>query len=168
MVIACGSLSASAQAADITIPIHKISAAEIGESIRSIRAVDTTGGLRLVPRLAQLPVGERGFHVHEAMSCAAEAKDGRKGAGLGAGGHYDPAKTGKHAGPGGDGHIGDMPALSVAADGTARKSVLAPRLKVADLRGRAIVIHGGGDNFADQPQPLGGGGARIACGTIVR
>ena len=28
------------------------------------------------------------------------------------------------------------------------------------------MIHAGGDNYSDQPQPLGGGGARIACGVI--
>jgi Cu-Zn family superoxide dismutase len=27
-------------------------------------------------------------------------------------------------------------------------------------------IHAGGDNYSDQPKPLGGGGARIACGTL--
>jgi len=34
------------------------------------------------------------------------------------------------------------------------------------MRGRAFVIHEGGDNFSDQPKPLGGGGARIACGVL--
>jgi superoxide dismutase, Cu-Zn family len=29
-----------------------------------------------------------------------------------------------------------------------------------------VVIHEGGDNFSDQPKPLGGGGGRIACGVI--
>jgi len=167
-VIACGSLLADARAADITVTMHQINDAGVGEKIGTIRAFDDKGGLRLVPRLAKLPPGERGFHVHETMSCAAQTADGRKGAGLGAGGHYDPSRSGKHAGPVGDGHLGDLPPLKVATDGTARASVLAPRLKVADLRGRAIVIHAGGDNFADQPQPLGGGGARIACGTIAR
>ena len=38
-----------------------------------------------------------------------------------------------------------------------------PRLKASDLRGRALVVHAGGDTYADTP-PLGGGGARIACG----
>jgi Cu-Zn family superoxide dismutase len=33
-------------------------------------------------------------------------------------------------------------------------------------RGNELVIHIGGDNYSDQPQPLGGGGARIACGAI--
>ena len=27
-------------------------------------------------------------------------------------------------------------------------------------------VHAGGDNYSDQPAPLGGGGARIACGVI--
>lgn len=28
------------------------------------------------------------------------------------------------------------------------------------------MIHAGGDNYADQPAPLGGGGPRLACGVI--
>jgi Cu-Zn family superoxide dismutase len=42
--------------------------------------------------------------------------------------------------------------------------VLAPRLKVRDVKNRALMIHAGGDNYSDQPAALGGGGARIACG----
>jgi len=44
--------------------------------------------------------------------------------------------------------------------------VLAPRLKLADLPGRSLMVHAGGDNHADHPAPLGGGGARVACGVI--
>jgi Cu-Zn family superoxide dismutase len=44
--------------------------------------------------------------------------------------------------------------------------VLAPRLKVADIKGRSLMIHAGGDNYSDLPVKLGGGGARIACGVI--
>jgi Cu-Zn family superoxide dismutase len=43
---------------------------------------------------------------------------------------------------------------------------VAPRLTVADIKGRAIMIHAHGDNYSDDPKPLGGGGARIACGVI--
>jgi Cu-Zn family superoxide dismutase len=57
-----------------------------------------------------------------------------------------------------------MPVLTVDASGKASKSVVAPHLKVADVKGRSIVIHAGGDNYSDQPAPLGGGGARIVCG----
>jgi superoxide dismutase, Cu-Zn family len=34
------------------------------------------------------------------------------------------------------------------------------------MRGRSIMIHAGGDNYSDTPAPLGGGGARTACGVI--
>jgi Cu-Zn family superoxide dismutase len=62
--------------------------------------------------------------------------------------------------------MGDLPVLEVAADGTAQLTLTAPRLTVPDARGRALMIHAGGDNYSDQPEPLGGGGPRIACGVI--
>jgi Cu-Zn family superoxide dismutase len=93
-------------------------------------------------------------------------KKGSMTAGEAAGGHFDPTGTGRHEGPYGDGHLGDLPALYVDAEGNARHPVLAPRLKVADLKGRVLMVHEGGDNYSDQPKPLGGGGARVACGVI--
>jgi Cu-Zn family superoxide dismutase len=83
-----------------------------------------------------------------------------------AGDHLDPEATKRHGEPWGDGHLGDLPPLYVAADGTATQAVLAPRLKVADIGNRALMIHAGGDNHSDHPAPSGGGGARIACGVI--
>ena len=83
-----------------------------------------------------------------------------------AGSHFDAGKTGKHEGPYGAGHSGDLPPLFVDADGKATLPVLAPRLKTSDLKGHALMIHEGGDNYSDQPKPLGGGGARIACGAV--
>ena len=44
---------------------------------------------------------------------------------------------------------------------------MAPRIKDASqLKGRALVLHAGGDNYEDTPAPNGGGGDRIACGII--
>jgi Cu-Zn family superoxide dismutase len=54
----------------------------------------------------------------------------------------------------------------VDADGNAKQRLAAPRLKLADLKGRSLMLHAGGDNYSDQPQSLGGGGARIACGVV--
>ncbi|HNI38371.1 MAG TPA: superoxide dismutase family protein, partial [Pseudomonadales bacterium] len=66
-----------------------------------------------------------------------------------------------------DGHLGDLPALAVNTDGTATNPVLAPRLKsLAEIKARSLMLHAGGDNHADAPAPLGGGGARMACGVI--
>jgi len=45
--------------------------------------------------------------------------------------------------------------------------VVSPRLKKLDeVKNRSLMIHVGGDNYADKPEPLGGGGARYACGVI--
>jgi Cu-Zn family superoxide dismutase len=64
------------------------------------------------------------------------------------------------------GHLGDLPRIEVNARGEARATLQAPRIaSVADLKGHALMIHAGGDNYTDTP-PLGGGGARLACGVV--
>src|SRR6266851_4368960 len=84
-----------------------------------------------------------------------------------AGGHYDPAHAKKHLGPlSAAGHRGDLPMLVVDSRGDATQAVTAAHLTVEQIRGRSIMIHAGGDNYSDTPAPLGGGGARIACGVI--
>ena len=86
---------------------------------------------------------------------------------LKAGGHYDPDKTGHHLGPNQhDGHRGDLPVLTVLPDGTVKTSFTIKNLKVKEIKNRSVMIHDGGDNYSDKPAPLGGGGARIACGVI--
>src|SRR3546814_8064066 len=80
---------------------------------------------------------------------------------------FDPKGTGKHGYPWGEGHLGDLPALYVDAEGSASHPVLAPRLTSLDqVVGHALMVHKGGDNHADHPKPSGGGGAREACGVI--
>jgi Cu-Zn family superoxide dismutase len=152
-------------AASETVTVNAIDANGVGKIIGTISLSDANEGLVIMPGLADLPPGNHGFHVHVNPNCGPGAgPDGQPAAGLAAGGHYDPANTGKHLGPHGEGHKGDLPALSVDVSGKATKAVVAPHLTVADVKGRAIMIHAGGDNFSDQPAPLGGGGARIACG----
>ncbi len=161
----CG--SSLAMAADITITMHAVDANGIGASIGTIQAADSKSGLVLTPQLSGLTPGLHGFHVHQNPDCASSMQDGHMVAALAAGGHFDPAKTGKHEGPMGHGHLGDLPALNVGADGKAAQSVTAPHLKLADLHGRSLMIHAGADNYSDQPKPLGGGGARVACGVVT-
>ncbi len=159
-------LAPSAFAANVSVDMHLIDETGIGKSIGPIHVEDSRHGLVLAPGLTGLPPGEHGFHVHQNPSCEPEKKDGRSTPGLAAGGHFDPFDTGKHEGPTGNGHLGDLPVLWVDPDGSAKLPVIAPRLKVANLKGRALVIHAGGDNYSDDPKPLGGGGARIACGIV--
>ncbi len=155
--------------ADIIVQMHKIGPDGIGESIGELILEDGDDGLTFEPRLKGLTPGMHGMHIHENPSCDAAEKDGVKVAGLAAGGHWDPKKTGKHLGPKGKGgHAGDLPALKVLADGTSTidELVTAPMLLEDLVHKRAIVIHEGGDNYKDDPKPLGGGGARVACGII--
>jgi len=156
-----------ALAGDIMIDMYALTDTGVGAKIGKIRAVDSARGLLLVPKLTGLAPGDHGFHLHQNPSCGAKGADGKKGPGLAAGGHFDPHKTGHHEGPAGKGHFGDLPFLTVDEKGNANSAVVAPRLKVDDLWGHAVVIHAGGDNYADNP-PLGGGGKRVACGVIAR
>lgn len=163
-------LSSSAmtlQAEPLSVVLNEISAQGIGAKLGSVRIEQNHYGLVFVPELSGLQPGAHGFHIHAKASCAPAEKQGKPSPAEAAGGHWDPLNSGKHGAPWGDGHLGDLPALLVGADGTASQPVLAPRLKnLAELKGHALMLHQGGDNHADQPKPLGGGGVRIACGVI--
>ena len=166
VAIACLTISFVALSAEITVSVNLAEKTGDGAALGTIRIVETPYGLAFYPDLKGLPPGLHGFHVHEKPSCApAEANGATVPAGA-AGGHLDPAGTRKHGEPWGDGHLGDLPPLYVNADGAATSPVLGPRLKLADVKNRALMIHAGGDNHADHPAPLGGGGARVACGVI--
>ena len=149
------------------VNINAISASGVGKVIGTIGISDASEGLVIMPDLTELPPGDHGFHIHVNPDCGPGAgADGQPAAGLAAGGHFDPATKGKHLGPHGQGHKGDLPAMRVDSGGNAMTAVIAPNLKLADVKGRAIMIHAGGDNYSDQPAPLGGGGPRIACGVV--
>ena len=159
-------LAASAQAAEGSVTLNVATADGTGAAVGTVRLVDTPYGLALYPSLAGLPPGLHGFHFHENGSCAATQKDGVAVPAGAAGGHFDPQGSKHHGEPWGDGHLGDLPPLYVGADGMAMQPVLAPRLKLADVQHRALMVHAGGDNQSDHPAPLGGGGARVACGVV--
>lgn len=158
--------AASAAFADTVVQMNLVDEKGIGADVGTITISESRYGLVFTPALRGLPPGLHGFHVHENPSCAPLEKDGKMVAALAAGGHLDPAQTGRHDTPWGDGHLGDLPPLYIAADGTARQPVLGPRLKAADVAARSLMVHVGGDNHADHPAPLGGGGARMACGVV--
>lgn len=146
--------------------MQAVSATGTGASLGTVAIAQSAHGVVFTPSLTGLEPGVHGFHVHEKGSCAPEQKDGKPVAAGAAGGHYDPDNSKKHGLPWGDGHRGDLPALIADAKGNAAQPLLAPRLKLAELKGKALMIHAGGDNHADHPQPLGGGGARMACAVI--
>ncbi len=146
--------------ADLSIPVYFVTGVEAGQLAGNILVSETQYGLLFTPKLQHLKPGVHGFHVHQFSDCTDQ--------GMAAGGHLDPKNTNKHLGPyNADGHLGDLPAIYVDADGKANLPVLAPRLTHVDqLQSHSLMLHEGGDNYADTPAKLGGGGTRMICGII--
>ena|SRR3990167_1009311 len=146
--------------ADIRLSLYETTEQGQGTPAGSILISETPYGLLFTPQLINLSPGIHGFHIHEHPLCNQN--------GMAAGGHFDPKHTNKHLGPyNNKGHLGDLPALYVNADGTVTLPVLAPRIKrLAQIKNHALMVHAGGDNYADVPQKLGGGGSRMVCGVI--
>lgn len=137
-----------------------------GRPAGSAALIETGAGLLIQVEMQNLPPGLHGFHLHETGRC--DPPDFKS-----AGGHYNPTGQ-KHGflGAGGS-HAGDLPNLSVDADGKARVDML---VKSATLgggpsslfpaNGTALVVHAGPDDY--KTDPAGASGDRIACGVIRR
>jgi Cu/Zn superoxide dismutase len=151
-------VGASFVQASLVIPVHLTDAQGVGKTVGIVTADDSIYGLLLTPNLRDLPPGVHGFHIHELPMCDHK--------GTAAGAHFDPDHSAAHLGPYSHGHLGDLPVLIVGLNGRASLPLLAPRLKLSDIAGRALMIHVGADNYSDTPEKLGGGGARLACGVI--
>ncbi|TLX55482.1 superoxide dismutase [Cu-Zn] SodC1 [Stutzerimonas nosocomialis] len=159
--------AAGLHAETLSVPMNLVNEQGVGQSVGTVKIESNEYGLVFRPELKDLAPGIHGFHLHAKGNCGTAEQDGKTVPAGAAGGHWDPQNTGKHGEPWGDGHLGDLPALMVESDGSASQPVQAPRLKsLGDLKGLALMVHKGGDNHADHPEPLGGGGARVACGVI--
>ena len=162
-----GSLALAGKAEKVTVKVNLIDKTSGAvKPAGTVTLSDGKGGLTLATNLKGLPAGEHGFHIHEKGSCDPAEKDGAPAAGLAAGGHFDPDATKAHKGPGGGGHKGDLPKLEVNDKGESKAKLEVAGVTLADVRGKSLMIHADGDNYADAPKPLGGGGGRIACGVI--
>lgn len=122
-----------------------------------------SGGVLIKLEVSGLPAGQWvAFHVHETGECDAETDHES------AGGHFNPGPN-EHGFLVEDGpHVGDMPNQYVGDDGTLRAEVFNPMVTLAkgetSIVGRALMIHGGADDY--ESQPSGDAGDRLACGVI--
>lgn len=144
--------------ADISIPMYLTSQHGKGRSVGTIILTENPYGVLLTPDLHGLPPGAHGFHIHQNPSCLDN--------GMAAGDHFDPLHSNQHLGPYEKGHLGDLPVLEIDNNGNGNLPILAPRLRLRQLKNHSLIIHAGSDNYSDIPAKLGGGGARIACGVI--
>ncbi len=150
----------------LNVPVHAVNEMGPQEAIGHIEITPVEGGgLELRPRLEGLSSGIHGFHIHQNPDCSTAIIDGESTPAGAAGGHLAPHGN-SHKAPWEDGHVGDLPALYVTAEGVAKHPVFKPELDLDDIRGHALVIHEGGDTYTDEPTATGGGGARVACGVV--
>lgn len=162
--LAIAVVATTAAAAEVKVPMSSITASGVGQSIGDITIVESSAGLEFKVNVSGIPDGEHGFHVHEKGNCGPGEKDGKPVAGIAAGGHYDPSATKTHQGPDQAGHLGDLPKLT-SSGGKISGSVKIAAVTLADVAGRSLMIHEGGDNYSDNPEN-GGGKGRIACGVV--
>ena len=131
-----------------------------GQSIGSVRAWQTLGGIGFRITAAGLPHGLHGVHVHAVGRC--DPPDFKS-----AGSHWNPTSR-KHGMNNPEGpHAGDLPNVEVAANGKLGATVVLPGATMAsllDADGAALVIHADADDY--KTDPSGNSGARIACAVI--
>ena len=134
-----------------------------GRALGTVRVARQGNSLNLTLQASGLSAGPHGAHIHAVGKCddAAFAM---------AGGHLNPAQRqhGTHN-PAGS-HLGDLPNLVVASDGTGRMEAIlsdaADETLAAlfDGDGASVVVHAGEDDY--RTDPSGNSGARIACGVL--
>jgi Cu-Zn family superoxide dismutase len=131
-----------------------------GQSIGSVRAWQTAGGVTFKVDGTGLPHGVHGIHVHAVGRCAPPDF-------ASAGSHWNPeAKKHGMSNPAGP-HAGDLPNVEVAANGVLAATLVLPGATLAqlvDADGAALVLHAQADDYATDPS--GNSGARIACAVI--
>jgi Cu-Zn family superoxide dismutase len=137
------------------------------------RLVETSAGVEISISVEGLKPGLHGFHVHENGVCAPgpDAATGQTVPFGAAGPHYDPGQSRKHGRPGAqahEAHGGDMPNISVGADGKGTLKYMNTNVTLSpgprSAMNRALVVHNDPDDYATNPS--GNSGGRALCGVI--
>jgi superoxide dismutase, Cu-Zn family len=161
--LAIGSLDAKEKPGTI-VPFHLTSTNGIGAKVGFIVARNARisigsrleDALVLSPFLEGLPPGPHAFHVHANPDCGPGQEGGKAVPGLAAGPHLFLKGTGTDAKVTYHSHLGNLPNLIVAKDGTAKGEIAVPRLTLDDIRGRSMIIHATREDDS----------ARQACGVV--
>ena len=103
-----------------------------------------------------------GLHIHETGECQ------HTGGHDSAGGHFNPDKKDHGFASASGPHAGDLPNQYVGDDGVMRAQIYSSLVRLDDaergIRGRALIVHAGSDDY--RTNPAGGAGDRIACAVI--
>lgn len=161
-VLALAGCAAAGQMADTqAVTLRDSSGRTVGTAVLT----PATEGVQVVLSVNGLPAGVHGVHVHQTGLCDAPEFTS-------AGGHFNPASR-QHGfeNPNGS-HAGDLPNMTVDANGRGSLSGVARGVTLEggeanSLRkpgGTALMVHASADDY--RTDPSGNSGARIACGVI--
>jgi superoxide dismutase, Cu-Zn family len=137
-----------------------------GQPVGTATLTQVGNAVRVVLEVQGLPPGQHGVHVHTVGRC--DPPDFAS-----AGGHFNPLSR-QHGALNPQGaHAGDLPNVTVGADGKGRLESTTELFTLGggpttifDADGSAIVVHAAPDDF--KTDPTGNSGARIACGVITK
>ena len=136
-----------------------------GKTVGTARVWDMGDGIHVEANLSALKAaGTHGIHLHMIGQCTAPDFTS-------AGGHWNPTGA-MHGSENPQGaHKGDLPNITVDAQGAAKLSVHISGVKLRegpnallDADGAALVLHAAADDY--RTDPSGNSGARIACGVL--
>lgn len=135
-----------------------------GQTKGKAMLIQQEDGIHIDVRGVGLPAGVHAVHVHTTGTCTGPDFTS-------AGSHWNPAmKKHGHDNPAGA-HMGDLPNMSVVADGTGtlQTVIKGAMLKggaepLLDKDGAAVVIHAVADDY--KTDPSGNAGGRLACGVV--
>ncbi|AZI44426.1 superoxide dismutase [Deinococcus psychrotolerans] len=130
--------------------------------------------VQMTVTVSGLTPGQHGMHIHEYGRCTpgVDAATNTVVAFGGAGGHFDPGMSRNHDSPAADdkyGHGGDLPMITVGADGNGSASFMTQKVSLTSMTGilnRSIVVHAMADDYKSDPSGMSG--ARERCGIITR
>lgn len=132
-----------------------------GTVLGSVTLSEDPAGMMINVSATGMPAGVHGLHLHEKGLCEGPTFE----------------SAGKHLNPGGKqhgkdnpmgAHLGDLPNLTVAADGMATVSIpgaAATLAQLVDADGTSLVVHAKADDY--KTDPSGNSGDRIACAVIA-
>lgn len=164
-VVGC-TTTASDEAGNAAPPVASVALAAADGSPRGSATVAVKGDtVELHIAAKGLSEGVHGIHLHAIGSCTAPDFTS-------AGPHLNPhARMHGTDNPQGS-HLGDLPNLTAAADGTAMLTATLAgtpaelEAQLLDGDGTALVIHAAPDDY--KTDPSGNSGGRIACGVLTR
>lgn len=154
--------------------VDQASSERLGQATLKLANGTSAGTAQLLASGAQVeisiamtgvPGGVHGAHLHATGSC--DAADFSS-----AGGHLNPAGRQHGSDNPAGAHLGDLPNVTVGADGTGTVTATLPGTRdevlarIFDADGTAVVVHAGPDDY--RTDPSGNSGSRIACGVLTR